>query len=187
MTSTEYQALLKRNYQPYSIGHRRMYLAPMMLLLDKKHDILDVGFGIGWGLDEMMKAQLINRYVGYEPDRESYEYVAQRYGKTKNVKLLNAPFDEDAAVEVEGMFDPAHVFCIEVIEHVPMDGHDDFLRLLWRTTVRKGATLWLSTPESDRFSHGVRTKDDWNERIHRAGYQNVTIHREQWTTLYIAQ
>jgi hypothetical protein len=150
--SHEYDRLKERKFRPYSRGHQVMYL---QAIAELKRDfapgsvrVLEAGFGIGWGLGEMLKAGILKSYVPYEP---------------------NLAPDFDAA------------FCIEVIEHVPMDQHVDFLRGLHR----QSPLLFLSTPDKDKKpTEGVRTKDDWVMRLIEAGFSKVDVMTKEWTYLY---
>jgi hypothetical protein len=155
-----------------------MYEAPIRLLSGKKRNILDVGFGIGWGLDQMLKAEIVGGYIGFEPNADSFKYVRGRHGGNPKVELLHGPFRR-------GTPKTDHVFCIEVIEHVPMEGQTEFLNALRAST---GTTLFLSTPDVRKHpGEGVRTCDEWQAMLQDAGFENVTVHREQWTVLFIAQ
>lgn len=154
-----------------------MYLTPIALLAGKKRNILDVGFGIGWGLDQMVKKKIVGNYVGFEPNADSFAYTFKRHGDQPNVELIKGPFKRTAKID--------HVLCIEVIEHVPMDGHSAFLADLRAST---GTTLWLSTPDVRKHpGEGVRTCENWRGMLQDAGFENVTMHRDQWTVLFIAQ
>jgi hypothetical protein len=172
----EYENLMRRRGGDYSAGHRVMYETPIRLLSGKRRNILEAGFGIGWGLEQMMKAGIVERYVGFEPNRDSFNYVASRV-KEPNIELRLGGFERQALTD--------HVFCIEVIEHVPMDGHAAFLADLRAST---GKTLWMSTPDVRKHpGEGVRTCDGWKTMLKAAGFSDVTLHREQWTVLFIAQ
>lgn len=180
----EYEAARKRNFQPYSRGHQIMYEGPLTLMergdrAKEKFTILEAGFGIGWGLDRMIEKGVIGSYLGFEPDRGSFDYVRGRHKSTPNLDLRHAPFEGQAP-----QFD--HVFCIEVIEHVPPDDHAGFITGL-RKSLKSGGTLWLSTPDKERSTHGVRTASDWRLQIALAGFADITRHDEQWTTLYCCQ
>ena len=155
-----------------------MYEVPIRLMTGKKWKIREAGFGIGWGLDRMIEAGVIGEYAGCEPCRESFDYVKKAHGSKENLTLTHAGFSHDGK-----KYD--HVFCIEVIEHVPMDGHEDFLSALRAST---NGTLWMSTPDKRKHPcEGVRTCDEWRELLRIAGFGDVTMHREQWTVLFIAQ
>lgn len=172
----EFENLRNRNFKDYSLGHRIMYEVPIRLLTGGRHRILEAGFGIGWGLDQMMKAGCIERYVGYEPNKDSFNYVAERI-KEPNIELRKGGFERQKPTD--------HVFCIEVIEHVPMDAHARFLADLRASTA---GTLWMSTPDVRKHrSEGVRTCDEWKAMLQAADFSDVTVHREQWTVLFIAQ
>ncbi|MCW5695788.1 MAG: methyltransferase domain-containing protein [Bauldia sp.] len=187
LEAKEFRELKRRRFKPYSAGHQAMYEVPLALM--KRNDrsaarylILEIGFGIGWGLDRMVENGIVgalDRYVGYEPDEESFDFVFARHGKRSGITLINAAFGA-----VSGLpFD--HIFCIEVIEHVPAVEHAGFLGSL-RSASRSG-TLWLSTPDSQRNDHGVRPAAEWRAMLKNAGFSDVTVHQDQWTTLFVCQ
>lgn len=173
----EYENLLRRRGANYSAGHCVMYETPIKLLSGKRRSILDVGFGIGWGLDQMVKSEIIGNYTGFEPNADSFNYTAKRHRDSEGVELVHGPFKRVPKRD--------HVFCIEVIEHVPMSGHAAFLADLRASTEK---TLWMSTPDVRKHpGEGVRTWEDWRAMLDESGFDNVTVHREQWTVLFIAQ
>lgn len=173
----EYASLVRRKFADYSLGHRIMYETPIKLLTGKKRTIIEAGFGIGWGLDRMIEADIISDYVGCEPHPESFQYVFNRHGGRPGIKLNHEPFGR-------GFGHADHVFCIEVIEHVPMERHAAFIQALRES----GKTLWMSTPDVERVpSEGVRKASEWKGLLKAGGYSEVTTHKEQWTTLFVAQ
>jgi hypothetical protein len=183
--SREYDKLQRRGFRPYSEGHRIMYDFPLQLLRrvrrsEEPLNILEAGFGIGYGLNKMVEGGVIGEYIGYEPDRDSYRYVAEAHGQDPRLTLINAEFAADGRTAFAD-----HTFCIEVIEHVPVDHHLKFLSALRRVT---RGTLWLSTPCKDRCpEHGARPCRQWRSLIRDAGFDNVVAHNDQWTTLYVCQ
>jgi hypothetical protein len=173
----EYENLRRRDFREYSLGHRIVYETPIKLLTGKKRTIIEAGFGIGWGLDKMVEADIIADYVGCEPNADSFKYVNGRHGGKPNIKLNHEPFKR-------GFGFAQHVFCIEVIEHVPMEKHAEFIRALRES----GQTLWFSTPCKSKVpSEGVRTTEEWTKLLKQNGYSDVTVHKEQWTHLCVAQ
>lgn len=183
--SREYAQLMRRGGRPYSAGHRVMYDTPLTLMsrnerATEKFSILDVGFGIGYGLDRMVDAGVIGEYVGLEPDDASFRYVATRHGHREGVTLLNERFADGVVMKAE------HVFCIEVIEHVPADEHEQFLGDLFKAAL--GGTLWLSTPDMDRCpEHGVRSAAKWDGMLRAVGGCDVVHFDTQWTDLWCCQ
>lgn len=178
----EYTQLLKRNGLPYSQGHRIMYDGPIAMMHGSTWDVLEIGFGIGYGLQRMASAKVVNHYWGCEPCQDSFEYVARIDDQggidyVSDKTLLFQPWSAQAV----GMFDFA--FCIEVIEHVEMDNHLDFLKSI-RPFVRKN--LFMSTPDLSKNKHGVRTEKEWLSALKEAGWNAIAI-SSQWTTLYICQ
>src|SRR5262245_33601462 len=76
----EYLALMRRRGKDYSKGHRIMYEVPIVALTGQRRRILEAGFGIGWGLERMLRADIVETYVGYEPNIDSFNYVIQQHG-----------------------------------------------------------------------------------------------------------
>lgn len=187
LEAREFRELRRRKFKPYSAGHQAMYEVPIALMKRNERSkpaylILDVGFGIGWGLDRMVEEGVVSsldRYVGYEPDRESFDHVAGRHGKRSGVTLINERYGAASGLPFD------HVFCIEVIEHVALHAQGDFVAAL--RAASHGGTLWLSTPDSDRSDHGVRPAREWHAMLKAAGFANVVVHQDQWTTLYTCQ
>lgn len=182
----EYEAMQRRGGRPYSLGHRIMYDTPLTLMTRSgkaasQYAILEAGFGIGYGLDRMVETGVIGRYVGFEPDKDSFAYVQGRHGKRAEIALHHAPFAYDGET-FAAEFD--HTFCIEVIEHVPPAGHQGFICDLRQAT--KG-TLWFSTPDKARSDHGVRTAVEWTRFLKAGGFADVTHHADQWTDLWCCQ
>lgn len=152
-----------------------MYDAPIMLLKAQKNTILEVGVGIGYGLDNMLQTGIVSNYTGFEPCVDSYNYVHQRFRAEPNINIVNSEFDG-----VDNRFD--YVFCIEVIEHIDESKRKKALADLFAAT---GKGLFLSTPDRERDSHGVYTKDELKSELKLVGFSDVVVLREQWTDLYI--
>lgn len=181
--SREFDRLKARKFRPYSIGHQRMYTKAIDELRGSKRAIFEAGFGIGWGLGEMLKAGIVGRYLGCEPNADSFIYTSGLYGKAAGVVLHPDSFTPDyAAGRVGEGYDVA--FCIEVIEHVPMCDHLEFLRGLRNLA----PVLYFSTPDKIRVpAEGVRTVDDWRRLLAEAGFTDVRVDTSQWTYLYRAR
>ena len=192
--SREYDRLKERGFKPYSKGHREMYEKairdmntwggygnppPSPLKHPAGARVLEAGFGIGWGLDRMLHESVLRSYVGYEPNKDSFDYVKGRYlpGGPVDLLFLNLPFEPN----LDPAFDVA--FCIEVIEHVPMDKHEAFLAGLRQMA----PVLYFSTPDSHKVPReGVRTMDQWLAMLLRVGYDSRKLHFDdsEWTTFY---
>lgn len=139
--------------------------------------ILEAGFGIGFGLMKMKEAGIIERYVGYEPNKDSFDYTTSliREHNKAVITLKNEPFHGADGLPA---FDVG--FCIEVIEHVPMDLQHQFLQDL-----RAASLLFFSTPCITKAPReGVRTSDEWVSMLKSAGWGQVTVDKSQWTYLY---
>ena len=179
--SREYDRLKERNFRPYSKGHRFMYEEAIRQIQAREDGepitIIEAGFGIGWGLDRMLDAGIVLDYIGCEPNADSFNYVSGRMsGEEPISRLLNVPFTEDVTPRVSD-----YGFCIEVIEHVPMDRHEAFLSgLRSRCNV-----LFFSTPDKNKVPReGVRTTAEWTRLLHEAGFRTVEVNTSKWTYLY---
>lgn len=191
LDSREYDRLVERGFKPYSAGHRRMYEKAMATMYrdgPTPARVLEAGFGIGYGLDQMVASLgLLKSYVGYEPNKDAFDYVHARYPMAStprsrpdytNMLLLNLPFRPN--------LDPAfdYAVCIEVIEHVPMEGHLDFLRGL----CAMAPVLCFSTPDIVRQPReGVRAAGEWLDLLTRAGYVSLVMDASEWTNYYEAR
>lgn len=171
----EYEALKERGLEDYSAGHRRMYEAGLVLLDRSKASVLDVGSGIGWGLKRARELGFEGTWTGVEPCAASFNYLRETYPAATwhHCGLTDAP------VEAADF-----VFCIEVVEHIDREQLPAFLARI-RSLCRKGA--WISTPEIDRDPHGAFTRVEMVAALKAAGFENVVVNAEQWTTLYICQ
>jgi hypothetical protein len=181
--SKEYERLVKRGFKPYSKGHRMMYEHAIDYIKKaaKPFTIFEAGFGIGWGLNRMLEEGIIESYVGCEPNTDSFKYTEGNHGLNPRVDLYNLGFEECLAHGEEPLPQYNAAFCIEVIEHVPLDEQLAFLKGLRSITPR----LWLSTPDKDRVpSEGVRTMKGWVALIKEAGFESVDVNMAHWTYLY---
>lgn len=176
------QERIQKNGRPeYSLGHRAMYHTVAELLRGKPASILEVGFGIGYGLEQLLKARCVGYYEGTEPDRKSYGYVTKKFGETENTEFHNRPWP----FQPNGTdFDFA--ICMEVLEHVPEEQLQDFVMGI-RLSLKPGGTFFASTPNSDTHGHGALNPEQWREVFRGAGFEHVTAVEWQWTTLYVAQ
>lgn len=137
--------------------------------------MLDIGSGIGWGYDRARELGFKGWWEGVEPCADSYNYLVKTYPEII--------WHQSGLMEAK--VDPAdYVFCIEVIEHLDRDDVLPFLKRL-RSLCIRGA--WISTPESDRHRHGTMTKTEVVALLKAAGFSNVVVNGEQWTTLYVCQ
>lgn len=177
----ELNALKSRNFKDYSIGHQKMYTVPIDLLTVEKApplDIIDVGFGIGFGIEKILNAGIVKRYYGVEPCLDSYNYVKTRYGNDNRLVLEHVGW-----LQANPPFEADYVFCIEVIEHVDEKDIPEFLKKLEAYTVKN---LFLSTPNKQTSAHGIKTTSDWRLLLKAAGFEDVVYIERQWTTLFIA-
>lgn len=171
----------ERQGQPYSLGHRIMYDTPAAFLRNTRGRVLDVGHGIGYGLQALLRTRAFAEYVGCEIDPRCQDFAAAMpESRSRGVSLIRAGWPQ-AAAQITGQFD--HAFCIEVIEHVEPAEAPAFLAAIQA----RARTLWISTPESDRSSHGIYTAQEMQGLLSASGFVSIVTLREQWTTLYIAQ
>lgn len=181
----EVQLHRKREGKEYSLGHRAMYESAIALLQDKPAKILEVGFGIGWGLDKMLKANCVDEYLGVEPCKESFDFVTQYLETNPNPKvtLEHACWTDLMESRIEKDFIADFSFCIEVLEHIPGHEHYAFLKKLAKFTDK---ALFLSTPNKKTSSHGLVAPDQCADFLKLAGFKSVTWIEWQWTTFFTA-
>lgn len=181
--SREYDRLVERDFKPYSRGHRRMYEIAIAEIKGgplgaRGARVLEAGFGIGWGLDQMLAADILRNYVGYEPNRDSYLYVANRlkdHERHVDLALFNMGYEPLLSPDYD------FGFCIEVIEHVPAEKHLTFLKALRQQV----PVLFFSTPDIRKSpKEGVRTTEEWVAYLHSAGFRDVTVNTDHWTHLF---
>lgn len=189
LDSREYDRLKARGFKPYSAGHRAMYEIAIQEIkaAEGTADIFEAGFGIGWGLEAMLGAGIVNTYVGCEPQVDSYNYtegqVTRNWPKHEGIWLRHEPFGPVLAEDLtaDGVAPFEFAFCIEVIEHVVPAGHLRFLQELRRLA----PVLYFSTPDIDKVpKEGVRTRKEWEALLHEAGYESVQVNTNHWTYLY---
>jgi hypothetical protein len=184
---SEYAQHLKRQGAVYSEGHRRIYSSLVELLGGTKlarADVLEVGMGIGYGLGQMLKGEVLRSYQGLEPDPASYSYAADKWSQASEsvpggVMLYNLGLLAALPVLRPAPF----VFCVEVVEHVPAGQIERFLAALRALTTQN---LFLSTPDATTSRHGVATTDEWKRALRAAGFDVATVAR-QWTTLFVCE
>ncbi len=184
--SKEYERLVKRGFKPYSLGHQRMYANAIDRIKAERPDgvrIFEAGFGIGFGLQKMVEAGIVKSYTGCEPDQPSYDYTAGQVAGLKplhHIDIYHDSFDQTMAngLTAHGQYDEA--FCIEVIEHVPMDQHLEFLIALRQMAPR----LWFSSPDKNKSKEGVRTVKEWTTLLKQARFESIDVDVSEWTYLY---
>jgi SAM-dependent methyltransferase len=176
----------KRGGAPYSFGHRQMYRAPIELLKGQPDlDILEIGTGIGYGLEQMMNAGFVARYYGVEPDADAFalaQSISQQFSQ-QDLTLWNRDWLRLTRETPGSVPICDYAFCIEVIEHIAATDVPEFLREI-RQRTRRG--LFLSTPDAVTSLHGVATRDEWKKALHAAGFEVAACSR-QWTTLFICE
>lgn len=182
----EYEQLAERGGGPYSLGHQRMYTAPISLITSpvtptamelRKVDVLDVGCGIGYGYMMLKAAGILNQYRGVEPDPECVRYMKEQHPEAEVIEKFWLDVPEDQ------LFIADFTFCIEVVEHVPKEDLSSFLLRLRKFTRRN---LFLSTPIKENSDHGLFTKDEWSHHIGRAAF-DVAVVDWQWTTFFLCE
>lgn len=155
-----------------------MYEAGLVLLDQSTASVLDIGSGIGWGCKRARELGFAGKWTGIEPCQDSFDYLTRVYGNDQRTTWHCAGLMEAPVEPVD------YVFCIEVVEHLPPDRVGAFLRRI-RSLCNRGA--WISTPDADTSDHGTFTRSQMVDALKAAGFENVVVNAEQWTTLYICQ
>lgn len=165
---SEYDHHISREGKPYQPMHRAMYKTIVELLRNRPASILEVGFGIGYGLDLLLKANCIDKYLGIENDEKSFKYVADKMLGNEKIDLLFDNWINVNIPEKYNIFD--FTLCIEVIEHLPFSQLIRFLKKLQKYTRR---TLFLSTQDKDIGSHGIYTKKEVITALEHSGFKKI--------------
>ena len=167
-----------RNWNDYERSHVLMYKAPILLLEGRPAHILDVGCGVGYGLQWMFDARCVGRYVGIDPQEDAIDYMKELCSTHPHTKS-DLEFFHTGLLEWDSDEKFDFVFCIEVIEHVPKDDIIPFLNRLRRHTCRN---LFLSTPNTDNHSHALYSPTELTAHIKNAGF--MVAHMEWQNSVF---
>jgi len=179
----EYEHLIAREGKPYAPMHQAMYKTIAELLRDKPANILEIGSGIGYGIQVLLDANAINSYEGIEPTRECCDYI-KRTINSPYVHMRNEDFFEiDLTTLNRTSYD--FTLCIEVIEH--LNNELEVLTLLDELHSRTDKALFLSTPKAETDEHGKFYGKEISEMLTFAGFKFVEIEWQLPHTLYICQ
>lgn len=179
----EYDRLKKRKFKPYSKQHQQMYRIIVELLRGTPVKILEVGYGIGYGLDRFVDCGAINKYIGFEESRKCHAYVSSKHPDDR-IEFYCGDFASLDASVLQGFADVT--ICIEVIEHVESD-LKNFIKNL-REVTAPGGVLFLSHPSIEVESHGRFTNTQVARMLRDVGFGNVVWHSNQKPhTLFMAQ
>lgn len=178
----EFIALKERDWKPYSLGHRKMYLSMAEAITGNGEcSILDVGCGIGYGVEVLLEKGHKGTILAIDPEKDCINYLrSEKFAKLPDgVSIKHGGLTDEGLVS--GEFD--FVFCIEVVEHLnPSEIESFFAKLRKRT--RKN--LFLSTPDSRRYGHGALPAHEWERILSDSGFKTVKI-EQQWTTLFVCE
>lgn len=177
---SELQQLKNRNGRPYSEGHRAMYKTVAGLLSNEPANILELGCGIGDGIEILLTGKCVNELLAIEKTKEDFWHTKERFSGCRNVSVINYDWLSFDGPAFDSCFD--FCTCIEVIEHVEKKHVDRFLARIYQSVSN---ALFLSTPNVTNHSHGTRTPDAWCEALERAGFR-VSYVEWQWTTFFMA-
>jgi 2-polyprenyl-3-methyl-5-hydroxy-6-metoxy-1,4-benzoquinol methylase len=163
---SEYRNLVGRNFQPYSAPHRALYDVVADMLSYHPAKVLEVGFGIGYGIQQLVQKNCLSYYIGVEPDKDSFDYVEKKIKIPCTHSIFNLGWLETLLAYHDFDF----TLCIEVIEHLPSEMVVPFIEKLKRHT--KG-TLFLSTPDVHTNRHGKFTRSEVVNMLKTSGFKDV--------------
>ena len=185
----EYKKMLKRKGRPYSDAHRSKYRVIAELLKDKPADILEIGPGIGWGLQRLLKKGCIKKYMGIDAVEDCVTHLKKKFnsslkgkGKIIHKDWVDAPVDKIKKYFEEDKID--FILCIEVIEHNPYD-LEKYLYFLKKIHDLTKRTLFYSTPNSRTDNHGKLTNEESLKLLKQAGFKYISMVAWRGTPLYI--
>jgi len=182
---SEVEAMEKRGGALYSYGHRMMYEAAAKLISNYPRILLEVGVGCGYGLEVLDRNRCVRSYLGIEPVLKDAQYLHDRYGEDNRIKIVCEEWLDVSDEDFETMLPVGadFTFCIEVLEHIPVE---DWLPFCEKLCQHTNNTLFFSTPNSETNSHGVATPKVWRELMLEAGFDNCIRVEAQWTTFFMA-
>ncbi len=159
-----------------------MYTTVAEMLSDRPAKILEVGFGIGYGLKTLINAKCLQRYLGVEIEKDCCEFV-EPLSKDHDLTIINGNWltIDDSQIKSWGR-KADFSLCIEVIEHIASFNRQRFVARLLEHTDK---ALFLSTPNINTNGHGVMTAEETKLLILGAGFKSVVYIEWQWTTLFI--
>ncbi len=184
----ELHNLNMRGGADYTEGHCRMYTPIAEILGNCPANILEIGFGIGYGLKKLLESNCVGNYLGIESDKECVDYVSNKgsYGLTTNAKMLLACKDwtkiDDEFVRKHFGGQADFVLCIEVVEHVAGPVRSEMVK---KALTHTGKTMFLSSPNSETSGHGVMSVAECRAFILSCGFNSVAHIEWQWTTMYV--
>ncbi len=174
-----------RDGRPYSDAHRGKYRVISELLKDKPANILEIGVGIGWGLERLFDRNCVEKYYGVEATGDCIPFLKKKfksYDQSK-IKIVNDDWLNVNAESVRKYFatDKADFsFCIEVIEHNPPEKYMEFLGKIHSLTKEM---FFLSTPNGGK--HGKMNIEECTKVLKDAGFKTISVHRWNGTPFYM--
>lgn len=185
MYGNEYKKYLGRNGRPYSDAHRGKYRVISELLKGKPANILEIGVGIGWGLERLLNKNCIKKYYGVEVTKDCISFLDKKlksYDKNK-FTIVNDDWLNISKKEVKKYFSGEKVdfsICIEVIEHNPPAAYLEFVKKIHVLTKE---VLFLSTPSGGK--HSKLSIEECTNLLKEAGFQSVIVFTRNGTPFYI--
>jgi 2-polyprenyl-3-methyl-5-hydroxy-6-metoxy-1,4-benzoquinol methylase len=173
----EYEQLKVRNFGLYSPMHQAIYKTIAELLRDKPANILEVGTGIGYGLQLLLSANCIKTYTGIEPNKDCCDYV-NTIIKDDKIVIIN-----ESILDI-GLEKYDFTLLIEVIEHMTKEDVIATLKKLNQLTIN---TMFMSTPKKETDEHGVFTEKEIRTMLRLTHWNFVEIEWQLPHTLYICQ
>lgn len=137
------KSVLKEGKELYTMSHIHLNMYISFLPLIKKSDFLclDIGTGIGYGINCVASNWRKSNFIGVDYDKEAITF-AKEFNSSPNIKYITRDFFN---FKTKNKFD--YIFVIDLLEHISADKHfaliDKSLSLL-----KRNGLLFLATPNA---------------------------------------
>ena len=116
---------MERKGKPYSPAHLSKYKVVAELINDKSSTILEVGSGMGYGIERLLKKKCIGKYLGIEVVGDCVKFLNQKFASHRDkISIIHDDWLNVSEKTVQKYFGKDQVdfsLCIEVIEHNKRD------------------------------------------------------------------
>lgn len=183
----EYNKYKKRKGRPYSDAHQSKYRVISELLKERPANILEIGPGTGWGLNQLIEKKCIKKYLGIDAVSDCVDFLNKQFKSYDNIKIKHKDWIDYPIEKIKGYFLEEKIdfiLCIEVIEHNPYDleNYLNFLKKIHRLTKRN---LFYSTPNREADKHGKLTHNESMDLLKKAGFKSIGAVAWRGTPFYI--
>jgi SAM-dependent methyltransferase len=129
------------------------------LIPKKDMSVVDIGCGAGIMLAQLRRRCTATRLAGIEPDARSAQIARESHPYAE----IYCDDVQAVAAQRSGAFD--YAVCLDVLEHIPDDAVDSFIRACAQL-LKPGGTLIIHVPHQAQF-HPIRAMNRWSHPDHQ--------------------